>query len=667
MQLCDDQKQDGLLLLVDFEKAFDSVSWSFLYKTFNFFNFGTSIISWIKLFNNNVTAYVSQCGFLSEKIPILRGCRQGDPIASYEFLLCAEILLKMLTSNKQIKGITINDNEFLVSQFADDTTILLDGTQNSLTGSLNTLEVFGTISGLKMNTDKTKVIWIGSKKHSKDKLNTNYNLIWGEEEFDLLGITFNVDLNLTTIKNYQKAQIKINENIKSWNKRYLTPLGKITVIKTFFLSQLNHIFLALPNPTPKIIQEINRSLFKFLWDNKPDKIKREQASLPTYMGGLNMINIEHFIMALKITWIRRLISPQHSPTKTLFQSTIIPIEKFFNTGYQYIESKLKNIRNKFWYDTLSSWVYMCKKIQPQNYTELYKLPIWYNPELSKYPLFFPELYNNGINLIGDLLTDNGEIITKEELLSKTNLHTINPLHYLRLQTVIRSMLNNTLFQPCIIQRPVPPLMYSIITQSKKGSKDFYNLLQVKQEIKTHDKWENIFNQQLSVAHWRLIHISCFKTVKDNYLTYLQFKIINNILGTRSLLNKMSIDNNPTCSFCGEYEETIPHLFFQCKLVHLLWQTLYNWILNKTNIRLIPEIIPIILGYIETYPNPRVINTINMVTKSYIFYCSRKKLRLNIYHLQTRIKTAYETYQFNSRKNDQSVKFNRIWKPFESLF
>ena len=123
-----------------------------------------------------------------------------------------------------------------MTQFADDTTILLDGTQHSLTGSLNTLEVFGTMSGLKMNIDKTKVIWIGRKKYSKDKLNTNYNLLWGDEEFDLLGITFNVDLTLTTIKNYQKALIKIKDNIKSWNKRCLTPLEKITVIKTFLLS-----------------------------------------------------------------------------------------------------------------------------------------------------------------------------------------------------------------------------------------------------------------------------------------------------------------------------------------------------------------------------------------------------------------------------------------------
>ena len=60
MQLSEELKIDGLLLLVDFEKAFDSVSWTFLYKTFKFFNFGPNILSWLKLFNNNVKAYVNQ-------------------------------------------------------------------------------------------------------------------------------------------------------------------------------------------------------------------------------------------------------------------------------------------------------------------------------------------------------------------------------------------------------------------------------------------------------------------------------------------------------------------------------------------------------------------------------------------------------------------------------
>ena len=48
----------GLLVLIDFEKAFDSISWSFIYKVLHFFGFGKNIISWIKILNTNFKAYL---------------------------------------------------------------------------------------------------------------------------------------------------------------------------------------------------------------------------------------------------------------------------------------------------------------------------------------------------------------------------------------------------------------------------------------------------------------------------------------------------------------------------------------------------------------------------------------------------------------------------------
>ena len=44
---------------------------------------------------------------------------------------------------------------FKLMQFADDTTLILDGSVNSLQAALNILELFGDISGLKINTEKT--------------------------------------------------------------------------------------------------------------------------------------------------------------------------------------------------------------------------------------------------------------------------------------------------------------------------------------------------------------------------------------------------------------------------------------------------------------------------------------------------------------------------------
>ena len=58
-------KKSCLLLMIDFEKAFDSVSWKFIEKALNFFNFGSSIINWVRVFQKNITSAINQGGNFS--------------------------------------------------------------------------------------------------------------------------------------------------------------------------------------------------------------------------------------------------------------------------------------------------------------------------------------------------------------------------------------------------------------------------------------------------------------------------------------------------------------------------------------------------------------------------------------------------------------------------
>ena len=69
---------------------------------------------------------------MSQFFLLKRGCRQGDPLSSYIFLLCAEGLGQMLGKNINIKRIVINKEEMKISQYADDTQIHLGGTEQSL-------------------------------------------------------------------------------------------------------------------------------------------------------------------------------------------------------------------------------------------------------------------------------------------------------------------------------------------------------------------------------------------------------------------------------------------------------------------------------------------------------------------------------------------------------
>ena len=84
----------------------------------------------------------------------------------------------MITYNLEINVIYVCSKEFKITQFATDTTLFLDGSQNSLQAAINTIKLFGSFSRLKMNTNKTKVVWIGRKKHIVEKLNVNCKLDW---------------------------------------------------------------------------------------------------------------------------------------------------------------------------------------------------------------------------------------------------------------------------------------------------------------------------------------------------------------------------------------------------------------------------------------------------------------------------------------------------------
>ena len=96
------------------------------------------------------------------------------------------------------------------------------------------------------------------------------------------------------------------KDIKTWKARKLTPIGKISLIKTNILSKIIHILTSLPAPE-KVLTNINNISFSFLWDNKPDKIKRKTVCQDYFDGGLKMLNIFSFEKALKVNWIKRLL------------------------------------------------------------------------------------------------------------------------------------------------------------------------------------------------------------------------------------------------------------------------------------------------------------------------------------------------------------------------
>ena len=95
----------------------------------------------------------------------------------YLFILCVEILASAVRNNDGIKGIRISETECKISQYADDTTLILDGTDISAKHSLGLLDSFAEISGLKVNYEKTEALWIGSLRFQKRRIETSKNIL----------------------------------------------------------------------------------------------------------------------------------------------------------------------------------------------------------------------------------------------------------------------------------------------------------------------------------------------------------------------------------------------------------------------------------------------------------------------------------------------------------
>ncbi|GJS41994.1 RNA-directed DNA polymerase, eukaryota [Tanacetum coccineum] len=126
-----DCKKRMMFLKVDFEKAFDSLSWSFLLSIMEQVGFSSKWRKWIHSCLNSAFASVLINCSPTKEFKLEKGLRQGDPLSPFLFILAVEALNVALiedTNNNLFDGIKVGKDKIQVShlQFADDALILGD-------------------------------------------------------------------------------------------------------------------------------------------------------------------------------------------------------------------------------------------------------------------------------------------------------------------------------------------------------------------------------------------------------------------------------------------------------------------------------------------------------------------------------------------------------------
>ena len=218
--------ETGILISLDQEKAFNRVDRDFLMALLQGFGFGPDFCHWIRTFYHDAHMRIILNGWLTDKVPLLRGVRQGDSLSPLLYVLCVEVLACLVRNSPQVKGFLLpgaNGREFKVRQYADDTTSFVKD-YTSLVCLLNLISVYEMGSGAKLNRSKTEAMWLGAWRNRTD---TPLGLTW-VHKMKIVGVFFG-----TVPVEQDNWQSKIN------NVRYCTLLC-LSFVRSLTKVETNH-------------------------------------------------------------------------------------------------------------------------------------------------------------------------------------------------------------------------------------------------------------------------------------------------------------------------------------------------------------------------------------------------------------------------------------------
>ena len=614
-------ERPGLILALDFQKAFDTISKEYLLLAFKRFGFGETFTTWVQTLFTDTTSCIQYNGWLSEEFNLKCGVRQGCPFSPLAFIIGMELLAISLRQSTDIKGVEISGEEPLdlfskiikVLLYADDVTLLLKD-KNDVSAVMKILEHFTKVSGLTINKTKTQAMWIGSNRFKADG---GLGIAW-VNQIKILGIYFSNIRSASQIDMNWLHRIKvIKQIIKNWEKRNLGLLGKICVIKVFLLSQFVFIMQSIYIPE-KVTNEINTLLFRFLWRKKDcnkkafEKVKRCVVTSETDKGGINMINLKLFQQSFLCEWLQKLVSAPDSCKwswipKLYFSNFGRHLACFNSTVGASKFKGLETLTSVFWKNVAVTWLNNNKVHTAENV----KVECIWNNSSIKYQthvIFFKHWAKQGITYVNDMLSDN-KIISFEEIKQVLSNTPSLYLEYMVVHSALSSFLSKkTLFHS--VEFSEEPYLFFNDHRLYKA-KSFRTLIT-----------EMAYSTPCAVGFWKRKYNICFikekeywslpsKCCQESRLRELQWKILHNIYPTNILLHKIGLANNNKCTFCNDTIDFIEHFFVHCKQISNIWTNVKDVFYHKYQKQVILNEITILFGIVgSVFLSVEEINCIN---------------------------------------------------------
>ena len=632
---CKKENLDLILMALDYTKAFDSVDFQFIHKTFEHFGFGHNFRQWIKTIFNEGKSCISNNGFISEKFNIQRSTRQGDPISPLIFILGLEILFIILRADENIKGVKIEKNEIKLTAYADDASYFLRD-KKSAENLLIQIELFSKISGLEVNRSKSECLLL------------SYEVDLGENSDHFLGIPVVENLKILghfhgkneIVCNYQNFYCKLAKMKKIldiWCQRNLTLFGKNVLINSLSTS----LFIPnaqIENPPVDFIKLVEKMHKGFLWTGVP-KIAHNTIIASYKDGGIKYRDLNCFISAINVKFLQKIsCSPVYNylvlPNmwlKKLFKIPTVSEENpyffnFFENNLHLLDCKFKLPRiagykgHPFYYNILKTYETLIDK-KCSEVENIISTPIWFNRILKT--SFDPEISEAGFNYIKDLFPEN------------------QPLAY------FNGLRNNKIRKLRNIMGKIPQAWQENIISADSGfitiiphqkinfkGKDIFLKNTTSQEIyqelistKTKPpaslrRWLEDFD--ISEAEFSAGFIFAHLCSKSTFDRNFQYKIMTLILPTNEYLTRYRIRESNICSKCEILTDTVAHSLWSCSLLVPYVDKISEFLKIRCKVTENIEIVPYIFGF----KNNPALNHIFLELKKEIFYNFDKNISVS---------------------------------------
>ena len=629
-------KTPGLLVSIDFQKAFDSIEKPAIISTLKKFGFGDTFVSYISVLLKNTLGCVRNGGWHSSWFETQRGVKQGCPLSPYLFVLVAELMSIKIRSNPQLKKSNtqpFGNRELAdivnILLYADDTTLLLKD-ESALKIAFEIIEELGKFTGLKLNRKKSLILPVGDYKPQN---NNQIEVTWVKkgECIKILGIYFSSNIEASQIeKNWLPKIENMKNTIKRWHNRHISLYGKVIIAKTFLLSQWTYVIQSL-TPPEEILNKIDSIIFNFLWENQVsgkkviEKIKRNTLCLDASDGGLQMISIKDQSQVFQLKWLKKALSPEidDKPIKDIANYYLSSLGGAAYLTHGTIDKSKQHmidiIPSKFWKTT----IYTLQKIKNQmeesneekSQAEILSQPIFFNSNIKykQKTLYIERWIKKGIKYILDIYSE-GRPHTINTLAQKVgNNKCMEMMNYNAVINAIprawKTMLTNISVESVNKAKEIISSQFGGISQLLYLSNKYIRREIVRnknEKITSVDKWLAEYSEDI-----RQYFIIPYNATKESKLRLLQYKILHRIFPTNSLLSKMKIKESNTCEYCEKVDD-IEHYFFHCTILKGYWKlvTARAYINTKKEVKLDPK--NVIFGITKEQFPSLTLKQVNMI-------------------------------------------------------